>query len=66
MEVSHGLPLFIVKQHVRSELLHDLDCQLWVGLLPLALGTVLVHEVTTNQRGTASSAGLAVEVGSLG
>ena len=60
MEVPHGLPLFIVKQHVRPDLLHDLDGQLWGGGLPLA--SLSVQEVTANQGGTTSPPGLAVNV----
>ena len=62
MEISHSLPLFIVKEHMRPDLLHDLDGQLRGGGLPQALGSLSVQEVAANQGGTTSPPGLAVNV----
>ena len=40
MEISDGLPLFIVKEDAGPDRLHDLDCHLWSGGVPLALSSV--------------------------
>ena len=62
MEISHSLPLFIVKEDMRPDILHNLDCQLWGGGVCLALSSLFVQEVTTNQGGTSGPPGLAVNI----
>ena len=62
MEISHSLPLFIVKEHMGPDLLHDLDGQLGGGGVPLALGSLSVQEITAHQGGTTGSPGLAVNI----
>ena len=62
MEISHGFPLFLVKEDVGPDFLHDLHRQLWRGGLPLGLGSVFLQEVTPHQGGTTGPACLAVDV----